>query len=259
MNELARAAARTLLILLVGTSFATAKPALEELSEKVYAVPPNVSLTVRNTDGTIYIYGWDHAKIKVTARKKAYSAERLKEIAVNVKIDGDHASIDTSFPPKPQGLGVADRSGTVDYIILVPEKCSVTQTELSAGEIILEGLRGGAANARLTNGRITTRNCFAGGELTIQDGALDIYHDWWEPFTFAVRGSVARGRINVLLPLDANVRLSAKSGDGKVTNKFAEGDEPREARELNAKIGEGTGAEFNLQATNGNITIHKAK
>src|SRR6478735_1573207 len=114
---------RVLSFLLVVSGGIAAGAPLLEIVQKTFPLSPNTAISIRNTDGTIYIYGSEVPELKVYARKKAYSKERLDGIAINVSIDGDRASIDTAYPPKPDGLSLKDRSGTVDYVILVPETC----------------------------------------------------------------------------------------------------------------------------------------
>src|SRR3954469_9982264 len=113
---------------------------LMEKFEQTYPVPADAEITVRNTDGTIYIYASEENELKIVARTKAYSRERLDAISVQVSIQGSKATIDTKFPPRPKGLSLHDRSGTVDYVIVVPQRCTLAQVELTTGEILVEGL-----------------------------------------------------------------------------------------------------------------------
>ena len=254
MNS-ARFAAALVFVATIGS----AAPALEELTDHTYAVPAATTLSVRNTDGTIYIYGSEKNEIRIVARKKAYTRERLEKIAVNVKIDGGSATIDTVFPPKVEGLSFADRSGTVDYVLVVPQSCAIAQAELARGEIILEGLRGPAARARLTNGRLIARNCFAETtNVAVKEGMLDIYYDWWEPLKFALTGEIGRGHIRSSFPDYASLGLDAASGDGKIENHFAAPERTGGgARSVQMAIGNGVSAEIKLRADNGNITVNR--
>ncbi len=93
--------------------------AVEETVTQSYPVDPTARLSFRNTDGSVRIYGADVAEIKLQAVKTAYSRERLDKIVINVAAQPASVSIDTLYPPKPK-LGLDDRSGTVDYILIVP-------------------------------------------------------------------------------------------------------------------------------------------
>ncbi len=249
---------RFLTVLLLVGEAALAAPPLEETFEKTYPVPANVTLTVRNTDGTIYIYGAEPDELKITARKKAYSKARLDGIEIKVSIEGATASIETVYPPGPKGLSMADRSGTVDYIILVPETCTIAQAELGDGEIILQDLRGGGAQARLTNGRVIARDCFCDVRLAVAAGGIDVYYNWWEERRFAFFAEIGHGNLRMQLPPHPTLRVDAVSPSGNVRNVFAhELERNNPTHDLKTTIGDDNGAEFILRAASGNIEIKK--
>src|SRR5580704_2795381 len=94
---------------------------LEEVSDRRYPVDsstPMISIT--NRDGSISIYGagGDVREVRVETLKKAYTPERLKAISIRVTAQRNSISIDTIYP-KDAGGKFADRSGTVDYVIVV--------------------------------------------------------------------------------------------------------------------------------------------
>ena len=94
---------------------------LEATFEQTYHVNPDARISIKNTDGSIRIYGADTTDVKLQAIKKAYDQDRLDKISINVTAQANSVSIDTVYPPKPK-LGLSDRSGTVDYILVVPER-----------------------------------------------------------------------------------------------------------------------------------------
>src|SRR5712664_2966237 len=111
---------------IVFCSLASCRPAvdrtLEEMIDHSYPVEPTATLSVTNRDGSIRVYaaGNETRDVRVEAIKKAYSAERLKAISVQVSAQPNSISIETIFPPD-SGAGFSDRSGTVDYVIVVPQ------------------------------------------------------------------------------------------------------------------------------------------
>jgi len=228
---------------------------LEEMLDKTYPIAPNAAISVRNTDGTLFDYGSDVPELREIARKRAFTKERLDGIAIKVNVEGETVSIETTFPPAPKGPSTADRSGTVDYVIMVPERCTVSQVELETGEVIVEGLRGPKVNARLTNGRMIARNCFSDVQLKVTRGSLDIFYDWCD-VRFPLQAEIGFGHIVLLLPGAAGVHLAASSGNGDITNGFAKENE-RRSQTLNTTIGSGEVSEFKLRAGNGNIEIIK--
>jgi hypothetical protein len=242
-------------------SCAVAAFAVEPLEESVqqnYDVPPDATLSVHNTDGSIRIYGADQAVISIQAIKKAYNKERLGGIVVDVKATANSVAITTTFPPRKNAL--SDRSGTVDYIIVVPKTAKVTQLELVNGEILVEGLRnGGSARAHLVNGGIAGHNCFGNLDLTVETGRLDVAYDWWENHEFAVKASNTRGNLRAIFPSDASLNLSATALEGRIANGFAS--TKTTAADIIHSVAEVIGPEaqavVSLEARRGNIRIDK--
>ena len=226
----------------------------EEIQQK-YAVSPMVVLSVRNGDGRIMIYGSEENEIKITALKRAFTKERLDRIELKVTIDGDTATIDTIYPPPPEGR-LEDRSGTVDYTIIVPETCAISKAELASGELVFEGLRGAAIHGQLGAGRLMVRDCFSQTRVSVRRGGLDVLHGWWEDRGFSVAAEIADGNVRLSLPATAAFRVQAAAPKGDIQNAFAEkGTEKENQRVLDMRIGGDPQVEFKLTATDGNIRI----
>ena len=245
-------------ILLFFVSGAFAVEVLEEIIDQKYALDSDATLSISNTDGSIRVYAAEAPVISIQAIKKAYTAERLKGIVVDVKATRKAITIGTTFPPRKNAL--SDRSGTVDYIIIVPQTIKITQLELVNGEVMIEGLRGGSAKAHLTNGWLAGHNCFGDLDLTTETGRLDVAYDWWESHKFSAKASSTRGSIRALLPSDSSVTLNASTATGKIGYAL----EARKSsstdiiRSLNTVIGFAPEAVIEMKTGDGNIRIDKS-
>ncbi|MFN2507506.1 MAG: DUF4097 domain-containing protein [Chthoniobacterales bacterium] len=232
---------------------------VEAIIEETYPIGADATVWVRNGDGRIYVYGSDANEIKVTALKRAFTKERVDAIKVNVQVDGDSAAIDTIFPPLPQGSLLADRSGTVDYTILVPLSCTLSKIELSNGEIVIEGIRGPRIEATLGKGRVLFSSCFSAARLSVGNGGIDISYPWWEELAFSLDAQTGDGDLRVALPATAALRLEAATATGHIRNRLAEkSKESGDERRLITTIGGPSATEFKLRSTSGNIRIDKA-
>jgi hypothetical protein len=200
---------------------ASAVEPLEDIVDQKFEVDADVTLSVQNIDGSIRVYATEQPVVKVQAIKKAYNAERLQGILVDTKATPKSVAITTSFPPRKNVL--SDRSGTVDYIIVVPQTAKITQLDLTNGEILVQGLRsGGSAKARLVKGWMIGHNCFGNLDLAVETGRLDVAYDWWENHEFAIKALTARGGLRAIFPNDASINLSATATEGRIVNGFGE-------------------------------------
>ena len=242
------------MVLLLLAAKALAVEVLEEVVEQRHVLAPGATLSITNTDGSIHIYAADVSEISIEAIKKAYTPERLRGIIVEVKATRDGVTIDTMFPPRKNAW--SDRSGTVEYILIVPQMTKITKLNLVNGEVLIEGLRGGSARAHLVNGWLGGHNCFGDLDLTVDNGRLDVAYDWWEERKFSVTASSTNGNLRAILPSDASVTMSARTEAGRIADAFAT--QKERVRQLHTSMGTEVPASLKLNATNGNISIEKA-
>lgn len=258
MSKLARLTFSLAAVLVLIAQPLGASKTLEEITEETYDLSATGTLTIRNQDGRIYLYGSDGSELRVKVIRKAFSQERLDELKVNVSIDGDDAVIETAFPPKPEGWSTSDRSGTVEYLINVPQHCTVKKAELANGEIMIDGMRGPSIEAQVGNGRIHARNCFTSARFTLERGGMEVFYGWWERRAFSLAAEIASGNVRVLIPSDANARIDATTVNGNLQSRFAKPGENL-GRKLETTLGdESANAELTLRATNGNVRIDKS-
>jgi len=231
---------------------------LEETFEQFYAIPPSAKININNGDGAVMVYGSNVNEMRVHAVKKAYSRARLAQIAVSVDLKPGSVSIATKFPPKPK-WGLFDRSGTVDYTIVVPANVDISELHLDAGEILLDGMRGPTTRAWLGEGRMFARNCFTNLDLAIRRGNLIMSYDWWEQSKFSVEANIAQGNAWAYLSSDAAFHLLAKTGEGKILSDF-ESAAQASARgmQIDALVNGGGDATIKVSVAKGNVKVAEA-
>jgi hypothetical protein len=248
----------TLLLLLLNGCGGTEDRLLEESFDRLYAVDPRANITIQNRDGAIVVYGSATNELHVQAVKKAYSRERLSQIEIDICSKPGAVLIITKFPPKPK-WPLFDRSGTVDYTIVVPATASISRLDLHAGEVRLDGMRGREASARLGDGRMSAHNCFTNLDLAMKRGTLTLSDDWWEEQKLSVRATVGQGNTWAFLPGDAAFHLLAKVTHGKISNDFnnlvvAENTSPNRMK-IDQLVNGGDQATIKMRMLEGNIKI----
>lgn len=239
---------------LIGCGSATDR-VLEETIEQSYKIEPITSISIRSVDGSIQVYGSAANEMTLQAIKRAYSANRLKQIAVNVSVQPGAVSIETTFPKKPT-WGLFDRSGTVDYTIVVPDTASISRLELVNGEVSVEGMRGQNVHARLGNGRLFAHNCFSNIDVAVGRGTLTLAYEWWKPGKLSIRANIEKGNAWAFLPSDAAFHLIAETVHGRSASDFApEGERQAQAMTKVDVLVNGGESEIKMHAIEGNIKI----
>lgn len=235
-----------------------ARSVVEETTQETYALNGSANVTIRNADGRIHVYGTANNEITIIAVKRAFSKERVALIKVNAVVTPESAVVDTIYPPAPEGM-LADRSGTVDYVIYVPQGCTLASAELANGEVLLDGLRGPSADGRTGKGRILARNCFTNLRLAVGQGGLDVFYLWWEQRAFSLSTEIASGNTRLGLPPNTAARIDVATTSGHIKDRFSKrGQEDGPVRVLNATIGEGSEVDLKLRSASGNISIEKS-
>lgn len=234
---------------------------LEEVVEKVYAVEANANVSIQNRDGAILVYGSESNEVRVRSLKRAYSQERLNQIAVDVSTKPGGVSIVAKAPPQPK-WAFSDHSGTVDCTIVVPTTASISALDLHAGEVLLDSLRGPEVRARLNDGRIFVRNCFTNLDVIVNRGTLTLGYDWWEQRKFSAQVNVAQGNAWIFLPTEAAFHLVADAWHGKIANDFnnipLSANSSTRKMKIDQIINGGGSAKIEVRVDKGNIKIAEA-
>jgi hypothetical protein len=243
----------------IAASICRAGDIVEEVFEQTYPIEPTGKFSVRNDEGSIRIYGAETDRIKLLAIKKAYSSDRLRQIQVNVSTTGGGVSIDTRYPPKPK-WGLSDRSGTVDYVIVLPWRCEIERVEMINGEMLIDGMRGKEVHAHLENGRFFGHNCFTDLHVSVGNGGLDVGYDWWEDHKFSLDADIADGNAHTFIPGAARFHLFAASPNGHVFSDFTNKKDRQSGgvTKMDTEIGGSSDVDIQVRAGDGSIKIGEA-
>src|SRR5438093_7343655 len=199
--------------------------------------------------------------MRVRAIKRAYRRSRLAQITIDISTKPGSVSITTKSPPRPK-WGLFDRSGTVDYTVVVPATANISGLKLNAGEILVDGMRGATTHARLGEGRMFARNCFTNLNLGIRRGNLILSYDWWEKSTFTAQANLAQGNAWAYLPVGGAFHLLVKAVHGEIFNDFGSRvvTKPTATKgiKIDSLVNGGGQATIKLRLTEGDIKIVEA-
>ncbi len=231
----------------------------EDIVVRNYPLDPNATISVTNRDGAIWIYGANTSEAKIQAIKRAYTQERLDKIDIDISTTPQQLSIETKYPPA-SGWSFGDRSGTVDYVIVVPWTCKIERADLANGEVLIESMRG-TARANLSNGRMFVHNCFGNVHAHVANGGVDVGFEWWEPQPFTIDAEIVNGNAHAYIPGDAALHMIASSLNGHVFSDFVDKQnrQPGGVRKIDMIVSGPSPAELKLSAINGSIKVVEAK
>lgn len=243
------------LSLLLASSLAGEDP-LEETSEQTLPLAADGTFSIQSIDGSVQIYGTSDSAVKIVTIRKAFTPARLNAILTHVDAKPDAIAITTSSAPRAR-WGWSDRSGTIDYIIDLPQGVKITRAEMQTGELIIDGMRGSAINAHLESGRLVSHNNFADQTLRLEEGVLELSYEWTEEKGLYIDGSVESGNAHVLVPSDASFALDARADSGNVSSDFSSPEKRRRGgiREIRESFGEDPETTLSLHVESGNIRV----
>jgi hypothetical protein len=249
-----RVARIALNLFLVSSSFAG--EIFEDTIERTIPLRADGTFSLRSIDGSVEIYGAEANEVKIVAVRKAFSLERLNGIQLRISGHDDAVKVEAIAPQKPRSR-LSDRSGTVDFIINLPQHARIASVEMPTGELIIHGMQGGPVHASLENGRLTSHNCYCDQDLRVHRGKLDLFFDWSDERPIAVNGTITNGNILAVVPGDSSFRLHSVSQSGHVVSDFTEMEErkPDGVAEIDQVIGPAPISRLILHATQGNIQI----
>lgn len=256
MSALKRTFVIALVLIALFIGRAQAADPLEKETVESFSLPLDGTITIDHTDGSIHIFGWYQPQVRLATLRKAYTEARLEQIQVETRAQPKSLDVQTIIP-KAAGL-FADRSGTIDYTVTVPETARLN-LKLNTGEISLQGLRGGMATVELVNGRLMALNCYANVRAHSVNGVLEVFYEWWEklPATFDYR--LDHGRIGARLPPMARFRVDAATASGGIGNDFElknfPAPDPGEA--LKARNAPSPPVSFFFRTGGGNISLDR--
>ena len=251
---MSRAVVLALWLILVSSGFAG--EVLEDTIERSVPLNFDGSFSIQGIDGSVEIYGAETHSVQISATRKAFSPVQINAIRIEISGDAQAVNVKTIAPPTPH-WAITDHSGTVNYLIKLPQRAHITFVKVPHGEIIIHGMRGDALNASLGHGRLISHNCFCDQKLDVVSGILGLFWDWTEMRAITVEGAIEHGNARAIVPGEASFRLQATSRDGHIASDFTRMSERRRGgvSAIDETIGANPLSRLTLRTIEGNIQV----
>jgi len=240
------------------------KPKGDELTEEFHQSYPLTAtgrVGIGNINGNVHISAWDRNEVKVDAVKRAYSAERLSEVTIDVTNSADSVVIKTKYAERNQTFEKRNRensSASVEYTLTVPRGARIDSAALVNGSLDIEGVKGDV-NVSLVNGEVKASGLGGEVKLSTVNGAQEVNVTSLDEAKGVTLNSV-NGAIVLFVPSGANAQVRASTVHGPITNDFGLTVEEGQyvGRNLSGQIGSG-GPRIRLNNVNGSIAIKRGE
>lgn len=236
---------------------ATARQADEtENFERSYPLNANGRVNISNVNGSITVEAWDRSEVKLQYTKVSDSKERLAEVEVRIDSRADYFSVETKYDNWKRNDGARWKSGklSVEFRLMVPRTAMLNEIETVNGSITVSDFTN-FTNVSAVNGTVKATNIRGTAKLSTVNGEVAADLDRLESGS-KIDLSTVNGKVNLIIPSDANATVKADSLNGSITNDF--GLPVRKGkyvgRDLYGRIGSGD-VQIKLSSVNGALSV----
>lgn len=227
-----------------------------EKLDRTYPLSADGRISVSNVNGSIVVEAWDKNEVRLEAIKTADSPESLA--AVEIKIDSrpDVFTVEASY-----GSWKNNRDGgrnnmrvEVAFRLWAPRTAVLSSIETVNGSVTVSNFSN-FTKISAVNGSVVAANLRGAAEMSTVNG--EVSADFGE-LTAAnrINLSTVNGRVNLVIPSDANATVRADSLNGSISNEF--GLPVRKGkyigRDLFGRLGGGQ-TPIRLSSVNGTLSI----
>lgn len=240
------------LLLTAYTGFASAD--ITDVIEKTYDFDEQGRISLSNVNGNVTITSCDCSQVQLTATITASNQETRDRITIDINASDSRLSVKTKYAKKDREYHNRNNHSDVVYQLSVPDNVELDQIELVNGDLKITGVKG-KLNADLVNGELKSDGMTSDTDVSLVNGDMQISFEDLSNVNKVKLDSV-NGDIVVKLPSDANVKVSADTVSGKISNDF--GLTVNEGRyvgsDMRGVIGDGS-VKLTMENVNGRIKL----
>lgn len=223
-----------------------------ETINQVYDTGAHPRLSIDNVNGDLTLEGWDKNKIEFTAVKTASNQERLEDLQVECRKDGDRVTIRVKYPHENTFSGHGDEGPRVDFTVHVPRGTEIDRIEFVNGDVEITNVEGDVEVSSV-NGRVSGTKLGGDVNLSTVNGDVELVAT---SNISSIRLNSVNGDLKLMLPKKFDARIEAGTLHGDITaidgidvdaTKFT-------GSSMQGVIGKGT-MRVDLNTVNGSIQI----
>ncbi len=231
-----------------------------ERFEQTYPLSPNGRVRVSNVNGPIVVEAWERNEVRLEAIKVADTKEALADVEIKVESRADSFTVEADYDQMRRSAGAQGWKNhnrlEVQFRLSVPRTAALDEVETVNGSVTVSNFVN-LTKISAVNGNVTATNLRGAANLSTVNGAVAADFDRLESGS-KISLSTVNGRVNLILPSDANATLKADSLNGEIRNDF--GLPVRKGkyvgRDMYGRVGSGD-AQIRLESVNGPLTVQR--
>ncbi len=231
-----------------------------EKFEQTYPMSENGRVGVSNVNGSITVEAWDRNEVRLEYTKIADTKARLADVDIRIDSKADSFNVETDYDnSRSRNNGNRDnwKNGaklSVEIRMMVPRGAVLNEIETVNGSVMVSNFTN-VIKISAVNGTVKATNLRGTADLSTVNGEVFADFDQLNAGS-KITLSTVNGKVNLVLPSDANATIRADSLNGNITNDF--GLPVRRGkyvgRDLYGKVGSGE-VEIKLDSVNGGLAI----
>ncbi len=228
-----------------------------EKFEQTYPLSAGGRVNISNVNGSITVEAWDRNEVKLEYTKIADTKERLADVEVRIDAKPDYFSVETDYGNWKTGNGDRWKNGgklSVEFRLMVPRGAVLNEVETVNGSVMVSNFVN-ITKVSAVNGSVNATNIRGTANLSTVNGEVKADFDRLETGS-KISLETVNGRVNLVIPSDANATVRADSLNGSISNDF--GLPVRKGkyvgRDLYGRIGSGE-IQIKLNSVNGGLSI----
>lgn len=230
-----------------------------ERFEQIYSLNPNGKVKASNINGSITVKTWENPQVNLIAVKSADTAERLKDVQIEVDSTADGFSVKAKYINKERnqkGNWKGYGEIKVDFELTVPRTAALAGIATVNGNVSIAGA-GGTTKASTVNGTVKATNLSGTAKLSTVNGTVEAAFSEL-PSGSKISLNTVNGKVALFLPSDANATIKASSLSGAIANDFGLPVRKGEfiGRNLHGKVGTGD-VSIRLNSVSGGLSIRR--
>jgi hypothetical protein len=240
------------------TLLATGSVLASVTEEETFSFPLDEGgrFSVSNVNGFINVTGGDGNQVEIVATKKADNQADLEKIKIEISNSSSEISVKTELGRSNRWFSSGNSSGEVNFEIIVPAGTELDSIDTVNGDVTISGVHGDV-EAETVNGSLSVSDLQGDVNLSTVNGSVEAEFLRLEGQQ-RVKAETVNGRVTIMLPENADVKVSADSLNGSINGRDfnLETEKGFVGSDLNGNIGNGS-ASLNIDTVNGSIRIRK--